>query len=206
MATQKRSNFSIIKESKYYFIQCDETKELMSGKIGSLKKAKKYLLDHVNTINFVEILESMSTDEVARRIKLFKGRLRTKQKLWTIEEARLIAKTYTSRGEIYNKNPKLYSTAYARGWLNDICAHMGPSRKRNKFVQGVLNPNKAMADLFECLKYSDFREKFSGAYGVLQRYGVDTQELFENKDNAAYIKDVIRQLADDSFQKFAEMN
>ena len=198
----ERKNFSVIRVEGYYRIQCDDTLELVSGKLSSFAKAQKILRDHVNTDKFLVLCKDFSKEEVARRVKLFGGRLRPKAKLWTIEEARLVASLYTSRGEFFNKNKKLYSTAYSHNWLDDICTGMKPSRKKNKFVYGVLNPNKALARIFDYETLADFAKNQQGAIGVLRRFGVNAQELFENRDSAEYLKNVIRTLASDAVENF----
>ena len=203
MATQKRFTFSIIREDGRYRIQCNETKELVTGKISSLRKADRIMKEHIHNAGAKErFSKGMPKDEIVRLVKLFGGRLRPRGKPWSLEEARLVASIYESRGEMYNKNPKLYISAYSKGWLDLICTHMKPSRKKNKVVYGVVNPNKALSDMFGCKNYHDFLQGTSGQ--ALRRYGIDTLELFENRDDFNYIKGVIKQLADDAALKFAE--
>jgi hypothetical protein len=200
----ERKNFSIVRIDGNFRIQCDDTLELVSGKIRSLAKANQILKNHVNTDKFLIESKDFTKEEIVRRVRLFGGRLRPKGKLWTIEEARLVASLYTSRGEFFNKNKRLYSTAYANNWLDDICKGMKPSRKKNKFVFGVLNPNKALARIFDYDNFADFVKNQMGAVGVLRRFGVNASELFENRDSAEYLKNVIRTLADDVVENFVK--
>lgn len=201
---QKRINFSIIREDGRYRIKCDETSELVTGKIASKKLAMKLLRENISVASFKVAAATMPKEEVLRRVKLFGGRLRPKKKPWTIEEARLVASIYDTRGKFYNNNKKCYHSAYHKGWLNDICSHMKPSRKKNKFVFGVLNPNTALAKIFDYNCHYDFSRDNAGAYDALRRYGVDTLELFDNRDNAEYLKMVIKKLADDSLVRLTQ--
>lgn len=198
MPAQKRINFSIVRIDGYYRVRCDETLELISGKISSRKKAQIILRENVGTESFLKASIVWSKDEIARRMKLFAGRLRPKGKPWTIEEARLVASTYDSRGKFYNYNRNAYSAVYQKGWLNDVCAHMKLSNKKNKYVFGVLNPNAALAKIFDYKCHLDFCKGNQGAYDALRRFGVDTLELFDNRDSAEYLRMIIVKLADDA--------
>lgn len=201
---QKRFNFSIVSMDGKYMIECDETKELVSGKISSLKKARELIKGHISTEHFKEISTNLTVEQVRERVKLFGGRLRPKKKPWTIEEALLVAKLYQTRGELYEKNPKLYSSAYAKNWMDQICAHMKPSNKKHKYVYGILNPNAALAKIFDYPTHFDFCKANQGAYNALRKFGVDTIELFENRDDATYLKNTIRQLADVTVHNLVE--
>jgi len=201
---QKRINFSVIIHEGYYRIQCDETKELISGKIKCKKKALRILRDHVDTNSFKENCKSLSKEHIKERMKLFKGRLRPMKKSWTIEEATLVASIYNTRGQLYDENQKCYMSAYQKGWLNQICAHMKPSRKVNKFTYGVLNPNTALAKIFDYATHYEFTRANQGAYDALRRFGVDTLELFDNRDSAEYLKNTIKKLATDAVERFVE--
>jgi len=197
-----RNKFSIIKDGSRYYIKCDDTLELVSNGISTLWSAKKILKEHVKTSDFVEASKNMTKEEVEQRVKIFGGRLRPKKKPWTIQEAILVASIYSSRGELYNKNQALYTSAYCKGWLNDICAHMKPSRKKNKYTYGVLNPNTAMAKIFDSNSHYDFAKQNPGAYEAMRRFGIDTIELFENRNDAAYLQSVIKKLAEESAERF----
>lgn len=198
---KNRLNFSIVRVGGHYRIQCDETLELVSGKISSRKVIEGLLKDHISTDKFKEASKTFTKEEISKRVKLFNGRLRPKKKPWTIEEAKLVASIYTSRGQLYTQNPKLYSSAYAKNWLNEICAHMTPSRKKNKFTYGVLNPNTALAKIFDYKTHHEFAIANQGAYDALRRFGVDTLELFDNRDNAEYLKETIKKLASESVER-----
>jgi hypothetical protein len=202
MTKQKRFKFSIVRNNGRYYVQCDDTGEIMSGAISQKRKALKYLLDHVNTDRFLQTLPNMSKEEVARRVKIFGGRLRPKKKPWTLEEARLIASLCDSRGELYTEYNSTYMTAYNRGWLDDICKGMKPSRKKNKFIFGVLSPNAALSKIFDYKSHSDFTRDNHRAYDLLRRFDVDTVELFDNLDNVEYLKNVIRKLGEINAEKF----
>ncbi len=199
---QKRFKYSLVKVDSYYRVQCDDNLELVSGKIHGKKKAEKILKDHIGTAQFLEASKDLSEEEIIEIVKLFGGRLRPKQKPWTLQEATLVASIYNSRGELYNENQKCYLSAYQKGWLDQICAHMVPSRKVNKFTYGVLNPNAALAKLFDYETHVEFTRDNQSAYDALRRFGVDTVELFDNRDDAKYLQMVIKKLAAEAVQRF----
>lgn len=118
------------------------------------------------------------------------------------EEAKIVASIYETRTDLFENNQKLYLAAYKKGWLDEICQHMPPSRKKNKFVVGMLNPNTALARIFDYSTYSDFSLNNSSACMALRRFGVDTFELFENRDSADYLKMIIKKLANESLLNF----
>ena len=118
MATQKRFTFSIIREDGRYRIQCNETKELVTGKISSLRKADRIMKEHIHNAGAKERFTKACLKMKLSLVKLFGGRLRPRGKPWSLQEARLVASRYQSRGEMYNKNPKLYNSAHAKdGWI-----------------------------------------------------------------------------------------
>lgn len=200
MPTQKRLNFSIICQKGDYFIRCDETLEKMTDKISSKTKALKIFKQQVVASTLTETLGKLSKKELEERVRIFKGRLRLEQKPWTLEEAKLVASLYSTRGEMYNKNNKLYTSSYHKRWLDIICAHMKPSRKKNKFVFSALNPTRALANFFECSSHYNFATQNQAAYQALRRYGIDTVELFENRDDINYIKKVLKLIAENNLE------
>src|ERR1700722_5278963 len=111
MRKQKRFTFAVVKTKDKYRIQCNETKEFVSGDMSSFKEAKKVFNECVKTEDFKLASTTMSLEDIKKRTDLFGGRLRPVKKTWTIEEARLVAKLYISRGELYHKNKKLYLAA-----------------------------------------------------------------------------------------------
>lgn len=196
--------FSIVKVDIYYRVVCDQTQEFVTGKISHIKKAEKLLLENIKTEAFIEASKTMSKKQILEGIKYFNGRLRPAKTPWTIEEARLIASLYLNRGDMYKNSKTLYACAYQKGWLKDICGHMSPSRKKNKYIFGVLNPIIAIANIFDSETHLDFCKANPSAYNALRRYGVDTLELFENRDNIEYIKKFIKNLADEAAIRLME--
>ena len=72
---------------------------------------------------------------IKRKFEKQKGKKRKhKNKThWTIEELKIEALKYKTRGEFDIKNNGAYKAAGRRGILNDICSHMFASPGRNKF-------------------------------------------------------------------------
>lgn len=200
----ERLSFSVIPKNGRYFIQCDETGELMTNPISSKQEAEKLLKRHVDTEAFKEASKTLTKEEIVSAMGRFNGRLRPKKKPWTIEEATLVASIYNTRVEFYKNSKKCYSSAYRKGWMDQICKHMKPSRKVNKFVYGVLNPSTALAKVFDYKTHLEFCKANEGAYNALRRFGVNTVELFEHLDDAEYLKNVIRKLSADAVDRLID--
>jgi hypothetical protein len=191
---------SVVRIGKNYFIQCNETGQIIGGGVrqrSAIEQARKKL---AKVKSLLKPFSELSFFELKERMRLFQNRLLPKICKWSLEEAQAISKLYGTRGEFYAQNRKLYMMAYQKGWLNQICGHMKPSRKKNKFVTSQLNPNAALAKLFTARSHNEFVRK-SGAYSALTRYGVDTVELFDNRDDATYIKEVIIKLAEEHIER-----
>jgi hypothetical protein len=127
-----------------------------------------------------------------------------KNRYRSLDQLKELTKQYDTRGELYYKNQSLYMCLYKRGVLDQACAHMKPSRKKNKFVYGILNITKVIAPAFQCSTLIEFREKYSTAYDTGRRFGVDYVELFENKDNSKYLRDLIIDLGQENIARFSK--
>lgn len=149
-----------------------------------------------NDMNF----SKLSIRQVA--IRLQNGRLRPSGSQWDLDEALAVARLYKTRGELFTRNKPLYFYGYCNNLLDVICKNMKPGRKKNKYLQGVLNPAVALAGIFTSTSYQEFRLKHSRAYEILYHRGIDVSELFDNRDNAEYLKKVILELSQDNAARF----
>lgn len=130
------------------------------------------------------------------------GRIKSKKSMWTVDEILAVSSCYSTRGEMYKKNQRLYMAAYCRGILDQACAHMVPSRKKKKFVHGVLDVVKVISPAFKCDSLMEFREKFQSEYAVGLRYGIDYVELFDNKENVSYMRQLVIDLGQNNLSRY----
>lgn len=142
----------------------------------------------------------LSAKQIATLLK--DNRLRPKNSEWDLDEAMAIAKLYKTRGELFAKNKVLYHHAYKHNLLDTICANMKPSRKKNKYLRSVLDPTAALAGIFTSSSYTEFRTNHPRAYEILYDRGIDTVELFDNRDNAEHLRKVILELSRDNAARF----
>lgn len=117
---------------------------------------------------------------------------------WTINDLRAAAAPYNTRTEFMRKEMRAYHAAYHKGVLDVICSHMKPSRKKNKFVVSYVNLATVIAPALNYDDLKSFREANSSAYDAGIRFGINFEELIENKDDASYLKSLITKLAEDS--------
>jgi predicted GIY-YIG superfamily endonuclease len=81
---------------------------------------------------------------------------------WNKERCTLEAKKYTSKKEFREISSAAYCAAYKYGWLNEICSHMGVTKK----PKGFWNLETCINSARECISYIDFQKKFGSAYNV----------------------------------------
>lgn len=100
----KRKNklpFSLTRSGGFYKIRSNKNQEIVSGPISNEKhKAVKVLLNYANTDRFGNFYHGRDT--LRNLLKVFNGRLRPKGTAWTLEEARLIAKTIKTRKQLHD--------------------------------------------------------------------------------------------------------
>ena len=88
---------------------------------------------------------------------------------WTKELCKIEALKFTSRFEFFKKGSAAYQAAKKKGWLDEICSHMIPIRKRQGFWQEEINL------INEALKYTsrtEFARESPSAYAVATLFGV----------------------------------
>lgn len=151
----KRKNklpFSLTRSGGFYKIRSNKNQEIVSGPISNEKhKAVKVLLNYANTDRFGNFYHGRDT--LRNLLKVFNGRLRPKGTAWTLEEARLIAKTIKTRKQLHDSG--LFDVAQSRGWLEEISSDLPPSQR--KYTRGVVDPTKVLAEVFNYDTYSEIR-------------------------------------------------
>ena len=82
---------------------------------------------------------------------------------WTKEKCKIDALKYKTRGE-YQKSLS-YSTAYKKGWLNEICTHMFQPKKPH----GFWSKEKCIEEANKYNSKVDFRNHSSAAYSKAEK-------------------------------------
>lgn len=121
-----------------------------------------------------------------------------KRYFWSVEELKKAAKPFKKRVDFMRKEPGAYQSAYKKGVIDEVCAHMHSGRKKNKFVVTYANLALVVAPVFKYKTLKAFRENNRDAYSAGNRLGIAYEELFENKDNPKYLQELITKLAEDS--------
>ena len=203
----KKRFYSLVKNEHRKFIIVNEKGEKVAGQFRSRGMAEEVLDELQGLFRFKDSIQDLTREQIMKRMKQCRGRLQRFQKVWTLEEVKAIASLYDNRTDFYRKSPNAYNSAWKRpGWLDEVCSHMRPSHKKHKYVLSVLNPNVALAKIFDYKTHREFAENNTGAYQVLLRYGVDSVEIFDNLDDAEYLKNLIRKIGNKALEKFVENN
>lgn len=86
---------------------------------------------------------------------------------WSKEACQAESLRYSTRSEFQKGSPGVYSTAQRRGWIDEICAHMGPKRKPRGFwtKSNCSTEAKAFSTMAELKKNS------RGAFNAIQQNG-----------------------------------
>lgn len=86
---------------------------------------------------------------------------------WSKEVCQAESLKYSTRSEFQKGSPGVYSTAQRRGWIDKICAHMGPKRKPRGFWTkfNCSIEAKAFSTMVELKKHS------RGAFNAIQQNG-----------------------------------
>lgn len=126
---------------------------------------------------------------------------RKRRKQRSVEDLVQAAKLYKTRGELYRKDKALYMSGYQRGLLPVMCAHMEPSRKKNKFVHSVPIYAKLIGEALNFDDLVSFRAVKDTTYDAGKRYGIDYVEVFERKDDPAFLRGLIKTMCQDKIQE-----
>jgi predicted GIY-YIG superfamily endonuclease len=87
---------------------------------------------------------------------------------WDLERVKEEAKKYSTRGEFGKANPSAYQRARQKGWLDDVCGHMGRLRQ----PAGYWTREKVLEVAAQCCSLKEFRELHSAAQDAAQRLGL----------------------------------
>lgn len=98
------------------------------------------------------------------------------------------------------KDRKLYYKLHNRGILKE--ATMNLKRLRPRYTVGVVDLKKLISTIYKYDSYTEFGVRDQSAYIILRRHGIDTYELFENKDNIEYVKNVFKEFGERQLEKF----
>lgn len=77
---------------------------------------------------------------------------------------------YSTKMEFYHAHPYLYNYARKMGWLDDVFRNL-PKRAKRKFIYRYWTNDKIAAAVKDKPYKSEFRQKYPGAYDLLQREG-----------------------------------
>ena len=94
---------------------------------------------------------------------------------WTKERCQEESLKYNTRTEYKTNNGSSYRKALKKGWLDEICEHMGYIRHPNNFF--TKKKIKIKSKLCKCK--TEFHNKYPKEYDSAQRNGwLDDEELF----------------------------
>ena len=85
---------------------------------------------------------------------------------WSLVEVQTRANLYTNRGDFLKNDFNAYSAASRNGWLEKVCAHMPPSKKKRLTIEEV----RERASKFDCVK--TFRKTDQSAYNIARKLGI----------------------------------
>lgn len=80
----------------------------------------------------------------------------------TYEECKERALKYSKRGDFQKHEPRYYNRSREKGWIDEVCAHMKPSKRPSK---KVWTKEECAAEALKCESRTEFRYKCQGGYG-----------------------------------------
>lgn len=84
---------------------------------------------------------------------------------WTKERCHVEALKYHHRSKFREESSNVYNIASKKGWLSEICSHMGLNRK----IRGYWNYQNCKKEAVKYESKSKFKTGCSGAYDVARK-------------------------------------
>ena len=99
---------------------------------------------------------------------------------------------YKTRKGLY-RNKALYMALYSRGFLQEVYAK-APYKTKDRFSKGIPLYGKLIGEALQFESVKDMMRTKKQIYVAGRRNGIDFKEVIENRNNPAYLRQVLKDL------------